>query len=78
MTVRYSLICAHLEPQDRIECQTQETESRPEGYPVLGIGPIAVFPTVEQLRRIREEIDAWLGAEADREQAIRAGIGAGI
>jgi hypothetical protein len=73
MTVRYSLICAHLEPQDRIRCETQETSSRPEGYPVLGLGPIAVFPTVEQLRQIHDEIDAWLSAEA-----ARAGIGAGI
>jgi hypothetical protein len=76
--VRYSLICAHLEPQDRIECQTQETDSRPEGYPVLGIGPIAVFPSVDQLHEIREEIDAWLSAEAARAEAARAGIGAGI
>jgi hypothetical protein len=45
---------------------------------VLGIGPIAVFPTVEQLRRIREAIDAWLSAEATREQAAHANIGAGI
>ena len=67
-----------LEPVDRIECQTQETDSRPEGYPVLGIGPIAVFPSVEQLRRIRDAIDGWLSAEATREQAARAGIGAGI
>jgi hypothetical protein len=78
LTVRYSLICAHLEPTDRIECQTQETGSRPEGYPVLDLGPIAVFPIVEQLRRIRDEIDAWLGAEAARAEAARAGIGAGI
>jgi hypothetical protein len=76
--MRYTLICAHLEPTDRIECQTQETSSRPEGYPVLDIGPIAVFPTVEQLRRIRDEIDAWLSAEAARAEAARAGIGAGI
>ena len=76
--MRYSLICAHLEPTDRIECQTQATNSRPEGYPVLGIGPIAVFPSVEQLRRIRDEIDAWLSAEAARAEAARAGIGVGI
>ena len=76
--MRYSLICAHLEPTDRIECQTQTNDCRPEGYPVLDLGPIAVFPTVEQLRRIREEIDGWLGAQAAREQAARAGIGAGI
>jgi hypothetical protein len=78
LTVRYSLICAHLEPTDRIECQTQETESRPEGYPVLDLGPIAVFPSVDQLRRIRDQIDAWLGAEAARAEAAAAGIGAGI
>ena len=76
--MRYSLICAHLEPTDRIECQTQETESRPEGYPVLGIGPIAVFPTVEQLRHLRDEIDGWLSDQAAREQAAHANLGAGI
>ena len=78
MTVRYSLICAHLEPTDRIECQTQENDFRPEGYPVLGLGPIAVFPSVEQLRRIRDQIDAWLSAEAARAAAAAAGLGAGI
>jgi hypothetical protein len=78
LTVKYSLICAHLEPSDRIACQTKATASRPEGYPVLGIGPIAVFPTMEQLRRLRDEIDAWLGAEAARAEAAAAGIGAGI
>jgi hypothetical protein len=78
MTVRYSFICAHLEPSDRIECQTQETSTRPEGYPVLAIGTIAVFPSVEQLRRIRDAIDAWLSAEAARAAAAAASLGAGI
>jgi hypothetical protein len=76
--VKYTLICAHLEPTDRIACQTQATESRPEGYPVLDLGPIALFPTVEQLRRLREAIDGWLSDQAAREQAARANIGAGI
>ena len=76
--MRYSLICAHLEPTDRIECQTQTNDCRPEGYPVLDLGPIAVFPTVEQLRRIREAIDAWLSDRAAREQAAHANLGAGI
>ena len=76
--MKYSLICAHLEPTDRIRCETQETESRPEGYPVLNLGPIAVFPTVEQLRHIREAIDGWLSAAAAREQAAHANLGAGI
>jgi hypothetical protein len=31
---------------------------------VLGIGPIAVFATVEQLRQIRAAIDAWLDQRA--------------
>jgi hypothetical protein len=77
-TVKYSLICAHLEPTDRIACQTQATESRPEGYPVLDLGPIAVFPSVEQLRRLREAIDGWLSDQAAREQAAHANLGAGI
>ena len=45
---------------------------------MLGLGPIAVFPSVEQLRRIRAAIDTWLSAEAARAEAARAGIGAGI
>ena len=45
---------------------------------MLGIGPITVFPTVEQLRRLRDEVDAWLAAEAARAEAAAAGIGAGI
>jgi hypothetical protein len=45
---------------------------------VLTLGPIDVFPSVEQLRHLRDEIDAWLSAEAAREQATRAGLGAGI
>src|SRR5262249_34592698 len=77
-TMKYTTIFAHLEPQDRIRCQTQETRSQPEGYPVLSLGAIDVFPSVEQLRHLRDEIDAWLGAEAAREQAAHAGLGAGI
>ena len=76
--MKHTTIYAHLEPQDRIRCETQATESLPEGYPVLGLGSIAVFPSVEQLRRIREEIDGWLSAQAAREQAVRANLGAGI
>ena len=76
--MKYTTIFAHLEPQDRIRCETQETSSRPEGYPTLGIGPITVFPTVEQLRHLRDEIDGWLSAQAARAEAAAAGIGAGI
>ena len=76
--MKYTTNYAHLEPQDRIRCQTQETRSQPEGYPVLNLGPIDVFPSVEQLRHLRDEIDAWLSAKAVREQAIRANLGAGF
>jgi hypothetical protein len=71
--MRRTAIYAHLEPHDRCRCETQATDSHPEGYPVLHIGDIAVFPTVEQLRGLREEIDRWLSAEA-----ATAGTGAGI
>ena len=76
--MKSTTIFAHLEPQDRIRCQTHETRSQPEGYPVLSLGAIDVFPSVEQLRRIRDEIDGWLGAQAAREQAAHANPGAGI
>lgn len=54
----------HLRNFDRavIDCQTQETPSRPAGYPVLHIGPVAFWPTVGQLREIRDAIDGWLAS----------------
>ena len=76
--MKYTTIFAHLEPQDRIRCQTQETRSQPEGYPVLSLGAIDVFPSVEQLRHLRDEIDGWLSDQAAREQAAHASLGAGI
>jgi len=76
--MKSTTIFAHLEPQDRIRCQTQETRSQPEGYPVLSLGPIDVFPSVEQLRHLRGEIDGWLSDQAAREQAVHANLGAGI
>ena len=76
--MRYTTIYAHPEPHDRIRCETQHSDSHPGGYPVLLIGHIALFPPVEQLRRIRDEIDGWLSTEAAREQAAHANLGAGI
>ena len=76
--MKYTTIFAHLEPQDHIRCETHETHSRPEGYPVLTLGAIDVFPSVEQLRHLRDEIDAWLSAEAARAEAAAASLGAGI
>jgi hypothetical protein len=76
--MKSTTIFAHLEPQDRIRCQTQETRSQPEGYPVLNLGPIDVFPSVEQLRHLRNEIDGWLSDQAARERAAHANLGAGI
>jgi hypothetical protein len=76
--MKYTTIFAHLEPQDRIRYETQETRSQPEGYPVLSLGPIDVFPSVEQLRHLRDEINGWLSDQAAREQAAHANLGAGI
>jgi hypothetical protein len=67
-----SLCCYHLEPHDRIECRSQATESRPEPYPVLNIAGRAIFPSRDQLRRIRQAIDAYLAEEAAQD------LGAGI
>jgi hypothetical protein len=66
-------LCSHLEPTDRIECKTAFSPSRPEGYPVLGVGDLSIFPTERQLRALRAAIDNWLN-----EEATRTGLGAGI
>jgi hypothetical protein len=54
--------CVHLGDEDRpqIDCVTQDTPSRPEGYPVLHVGPVAIFPEIGHLRRIRDAITGWL------------------
>jgi hypothetical protein len=51
----------HLNSFERptIGCTTSETASRPDGYPVLHLGPVTIWPTVEQLRAIRAAIDGW-------------------
>jgi hypothetical protein len=66
-------LCSHLEPTDRIECKTSFSPSRPEGYPVLGVGDLSIFPTAQQLRAIHRAIEQWL-----TEEATRNGLGAGI
>jgi hypothetical protein len=58
--------CVHLEDDTRIECVTQHTDSKPEGYPVLRIGTVAIFPSLAQLDRIREAAELWLEADAYR------------
>jgi hypothetical protein len=65
--------CTHLDPADRIECKTLHTPSRPEGFPVLGLGELSIFPDLGQLRRIRDAIATWLD-----EEAAQNGPGAGI
>jgi hypothetical protein len=56
-----------------INVETQESASRPDGYPVLHIGPAVFWPTAEQLGAIRDAIDGWLASPdgirlADRRQ----------
>lgn len=59
----------------RIKCETQRHEAHLEGYPVLHIGTVAFFPTVEQLRRLVLTVDVWVRAydaeQAAKEQAAR-------
>ena len=43
-----------------IDCTTYESPSRPDGYPVLHLGPCVLWPMVEQLTTIRDAIDGWL------------------
>ncbi len=61
----------HLTSFDRptIECVTNETASRPDGYPVLRVGPFTIWPTVPQLRTIRDAIDGWLASPDGRRLA---------
>lgn len=45
-----------------INCETQASAGRPEGYPVLHVGPVAFWPTPDQLRTLRDAINAWLAS----------------
>jgi hypothetical protein len=48
-----------------IECCSYQTINGTEPpYPVLRIGDVYVYPTTDQLRRIRDVIDAYLKAHA--------------
>jgi hypothetical protein len=49
-----------------ISCTTQAGESEPDGYPVLCIGPITIFPSPDQLLQIHHAITTWLDAESER------------
>jgi hypothetical protein len=64
--------CVHLEPQERLDCVTQHTDSKPEGYPVLHIGSVAIFATVHQLATIRAVINIWLAADDDAKAEAKA------
>lgn len=55
-------ICAHLGDNDRIECTRDHAEHSPEGYYVLRIGGISIFPSDAQLLTIRAAIDACIAA----------------
>mgnify|MGYP001574958894 CR=1 FL=1 len=55
----------HFEPGDKIECVTGRTVDQPNGYPVLWIGSISLFPSVRQLAQIRIAVDRWLDTNRD-------------
>jgi hypothetical protein len=58
--------CIFPGPEERIECTTQRSDCRPEGYPVLAFGTMNLFSSVVQLGRIRDAIDACLAAAANK------------
>ena len=47
----------------RIECLTAANQFRPEGYPVLNFGDLTIFPTREQLEKLRDAIGGWLAQQ---------------
>ncbi len=47
-----------------IRCEKQSHDAEPEGYPVLFIGDVTIFPSLKQLAKIREVADEYLTAEA--------------
>jgi hypothetical protein len=65
------------EPCD-IGCSHQLNGLRPEGYPVLAIGTLSIYPTRERLERIRAAIDAYLAAHGDGTDCPRVGETSGI
>lgn len=67
----------HMYTHERCEitCEHQLNERRPEGYPVLSIGTLTVYPTRERLERLNAVISAYLAAHAEPdESADRADI----
>lgn len=56
-----------------ITCRHQDDESRPQGYPVLCIGDLTIFPTIGRLRRLKEVIAAYLAAEPKAEPKAEPG-----
>lgn len=53
-------VMIHLYDNDPVGCRIAVNESRPDGYPVLELGTIEVFPTIARLRRIHEVTGAVL------------------
>lgn len=54
----------HIHEHERveIECRHAISESRPRGYPVLSIGTLTIYPTVDRLRRLHAAVGAYLAA----------------
>lgn len=50
-----------------ITCDHQLNERRPEGYPVLSIGTLTVFPGRERLERLVAVCSAYLAAHGDKD-----------
>jgi hypothetical protein len=70
--VKASFLCVHLEPDDRIECRTQVTESDPAGYPVLVVGGLHIFPSAVQLSAIQHDVATWLRRQEETAAATAA------
>lgn len=57
------------QPSCRIDCETQGL-TRGSGYPVLHIGDVAFFPTVDQLRNLHSTVGLWLRGHDDEQAGI--------
>lgn len=52
-----------------IECYQRESNNIAEPYPVLVVGEVTIFPSIEQLTEIRDAIDGYLATKNQLQEA---------
>lgn len=65
----------HLDPDEQVDitCEHRLNGSRPEGYPVLCIGDLSIYPTRERLERLVAVCSAYLAAHGDKAEGFQVG-----